>query len=518
MTVREYALVVERRKWLIVVATAASILVSLIVSFMQTTIYESTSQVLVRSRNTSTIFTNTQMFNFSPLAVVPTEIQLLESELVALRVQEDLGLEGPLPPVRGSQIGVTDVVNAKVRSSNAVTAKVLADAYVKAYIAVKKEQAVDGLLSGGEQLSLKLSEIETRIDEIDQEVANAPIANRADVQASRASERKLLVDQQAVFKAKLDQLQIDSQLADGGAQMLRVARVSNEPVAPKPMDSALFALVVGLLLGLGAAFLIDYLDNSVRSPEELERFADGIPLLGVIHHEVPPDTRPLSISRPKSWTVENYRGLRTSLQFLSLDRDIRIVQFVSPGASEGKSTTAVNTAIAFAQAGFRTLLIDADLRKPVQHSFFGLTPESGLVDVLVGSPFASCVVRIIPNLDLLEAGTQPPNPSEMLSSRQMSRLLDDMRSKYDMVIIDSSPILLVSDGVGLSSSVDAVVLVAREGRTSGSQVESAVARLRSVDAPLVGTVFNDVVRRKKSMYGYGYGYGTTAPAAPKTDA
>ncbi len=297
--------------------------------------------------------------------------------------------------------------------------------------------------------------------------------------------------------------------------MLREARVTSDPVEPQPLRSVLLALVVGLLIGLGAAFLIDYLDNSVRTPEELQRYSGDLPLLGVIHHEAQPDARPITISRPKSWVVENYRGLRTSLQFLSLDRDIRTVQFVSPAASEGKSTTAVNTALAFAQAGFNTLLIDADLRKARQHTFFGLTPGEGLVDVLIGAPFDSCVIRLTPKLDLLEAGAQPPNPSEMVSSRQMNRLLEHLRKDYDMIIIDSSPILLVSDGVGLSSSVDAVIVVARANRTSGPQMEEAVARLRSVDAPLIGTVFNDVDKSRGSAYGYGYGYGYgTSSKAP----
>lgn len=507
MTLRDYARVIARRKWVVVAATIATVAAALGMTALQDPVYQTSSQVLVRARNTDTIFTNTNSGTFASASAVPTEIAVLESELVSNRVRDDLGLDRSPPAVNGTQVGTTDVVNAVVRSGDATTAKVLADAYVNSYIAIKREQAVSGLISGGAEISKKLTEIQTQIDALDKQVADAPSSQQAAVEASLAQQRKVLVDQQALFKQRLDQLQVDAQLATGGAQMLREASVPTSPVEPTPLRSALLAMVVGLLLGLGAAFLLDYLDDTVKVPDEMVRASGGLSLLAVVPTDPPPDNRPISISRPGDYAVETYRGLRTSLQFLSLDSDFRTVQFTSPMPGDGKTTTASNVATVFAQAGLNTLLIDADLRKPRLHQVFAIDPSRGLVEVLLGAPYHEVVQPVLEHLDLLPAGSIPPNPSEMLGSRQMRDLLERLSNDYDIIIVDSAPVLPVSDSVALAASVDAVVLVGQAGRSSNRQVGEALGQLQRVQAPLIGTVLNKLTARKRSGGGYGYGYG-----------
>jgi capsular exopolysaccharide synthesis family protein len=507
MTLRDYARVIARRKWIVAAATIATVAAALGMAALQDPIYSSSSQVLVKARTTDTIFTNTNVSGFSAGSGVPTEIAVLESELVSNRVRDDLGLDRSPPRVNGTQVGTTDVVVAVVRSGDATTSKVLADAYVNAYIAIKREQAVSGLISGGTEISKKLTEIQGQIDAIDQQIDDAPDDQQAAVEASLAQQRKVLVDQQALFKQRLDQLQVDAQLATGGAQMLREAEVPTSPVEPTPLRSALLALVVGLLLGLGAAFLLDYLDDTVKTPDEMSRASGGLSLLAVVPTDPPPDNRPIALSRPGDYAVETYRGLRTSLQFLSLDSDFRTVQFTSPMPGDGKTTTAANIATVFAQAGLHTLLIDADLRKPRLHQVFAIDPTRGLVEVLLGAPYRDAVQPVLEHLDLLPAGSIPPNPSEMLGSRQMRDLLERLSDDYDIIIVDSAPVLPVTDSVALAASVDAVVLVGQAGRSSTRQVGEALGQLQRVQAPLIGTVLNKLSGRRRGGGGYGYGYG-----------
>ena len=236
-----------------------------------------------------------------------------------------------------------------------------------------------------------------------------------------------------------------------------------------------------------------------------------------------PDHRPISLSKPDDLAVESYRGLRTGLLFLGLDDDIKVVQITSSVSGEGKTTTATNLASVFAQAGLRTVLVDADLRRPRVHEVFGLTPTTGLTDALLGASVDSVVVHHVYNLDIIPSGKVPPNPSEMLGSRQMRELIAALAASYDAVIIDSAPVLPVTDSVALASSVQAVVLVAQSGRSSNKQVSDSIAQLRRVQAPLVGFVLNKLTgRRSRGGYGYGYGYGyaqrDTASTAPGTPA
>ncbi len=506
LTLRDYARVVARRKWVVVVAVLATVGTAIALAALQTPVYQAEAQMLVKTRASDTIFDNGATSYGDPKRAVQTEIKVLESEPVAQRVQQDLGLTALPPDAVGTVQGDTDVVAVTVRSGDPTTARVVADAYVQAYIDIKREQSVEGLLSAGAELQKKVTELQEQIDAIDAQVANALASERDQVEAELASQRRVLVDQQGLFKQRLDQLQVDAALATGGAQVVRQAEQPTDPVEPTPLRTGALALVVGLLLGLGAAFLLDYLDDSVRSTEDMESAAGGLPVLAVVPIDPPPDHLPISVSRPTDFAVEAYRGLRTSLQFISLDTDTRIIQVTSPLSGDGKTTTAANLAVVFAQAGLSVILIDADLRKPRLHEVFAVPGDRGLTDALLGEGYQQLVHRVFDNLDLMTAGTIPPNPSEMLGSRQMRSLLESLSEAYEIVVVDSAPVLPVTDSVALSAAVQGVLLVCSSGRTSTKQVRSSLAQLQRVQAPVLGTVLNKAGSGKSGYGGYG-GYG-----------
>lgn len=517
MTLRDYANVIARRRWIVIVPVVAAVAAALGVASLQEPIYEARSQMLVKTRNTSTVFDNGSSNIGDPVRAIQNEIQVLEGEPVRQRVAADLALTAEPPQASGATMGSTDVVGVTVRSGDPTTARVLADAYIQAYIEVKREQAVEGLVSAGAELQRKVTELQDQINTLDQQ-ATAPDAAQSDIDA----QRRVLVDQQSLFKQRLDQLQVEAALATGGADVVRSADQPVDPVEPKPLRAATLALVVGLLIGLGAAFLLDYVDDSIRTPDELERAADGLPVLAVVPTDPPPDHLPIALSRPGDTAVEAYRGLRTGLQFLSIDRATRIIQVTSPLSGDGKTTVATNLAVVFSQAGLRVLLVDADLRRPRVHKVFDIDPAYGLTNALIGEPLGLLTHSVAPDLDVLPSGPIPPNPSELLGGVQMRSFLERL-GDYDLVIFDSAPALPVTDSVALSTAVDGVVVVTQSGKTSNKQLQMTLSQLQRVQAPVLGTVLNKASNRRSrrgagSSYGYGYGYGYgahTDDAKPK---
>ncbi|MCU1366362.1 MAG: lipopolysaccharide biosynthesis, partial [Ilumatobacteraceae bacterium] len=270
-------------------------------------------------------------------------------------------------------------------------------------------------------------------------------------------------------------------------------------------------IAVGLILGVGAAFVLDYIDDSVRDATELTKLGNGLPVLAMVPGVSAPDKRPIALSRPNDVAVEAYRTLRTNLQFMGVERMMQVFEVTSSLPGEGKTTTAANLAVVLSQAGSSVVLIDADLRKPRVHQMFAIEEKEGLTDALVGSQFGLIVRKIDENLCVITAGAMQPNPSEMLGSNRMRSVIEELKLRFDYVIIDSAPVVAVNDSVALARHVDAVILVSQLGRTKSPQVAEAVRLLEQVSAPLIGFVVN---RAKASEvaggtgYGYGYEYAT----------
>ncbi len=281
-------------------------------------------------------------------------------------------------------------------------------------------------------------------------------------------------------------------------------------------------LVVGLVLGVLAAFLLEYLDQTIKSASDVERSLT-VPVLGRIpvggsgRFRARGAALPLvSATGAEDPVSEAYRALRTNVTFVSAEeRALQLLCVTSPGPGEGKSTTAANLAITLAQQGTRTLLVDADLRRPLVHRALGLQQEPGLTDVLVGRAALREAVRpaVVAGLDVLPAGALPPNPSELLGSPAMHHLLDQLRSGYEMVVFDSPPALAVTDATVLGASSDGVILVLRSGETEEQSARQAVEQLRRVHARIAGAVLNGVERNGDKYYHYHRGERRGALAA-----
>lgn len=521
MTLRDYLRVIARRKGILVTAILFALVGSLAITLLQEPIYQAEAQLLVQPRSGDTVFEDDPAVNVQNLErAIQTEIQVVEGQRVRTRVREDLGLDTDPPRVNASAVGSTDIVSVKVRSADPETAQVLADAYTEAYITTRREQAVDDLDAATTEMQEKVAELQERIDEIDQQVADAPARSQGDLRASLSGQRQALVNQQATFNERIDVLQVDTALITGGASVVRTADLPEQPVEPTPVRTTALALVVGIILGLGAAFLVDHFDDSINVEADLHAVT-ATPVLAVVPVHPPPDNRPIAVSEPNDPSVEIYRGLRTNVQFLGLDARMRVIQVTSSLPGEGKTTTAANLAVVLAQAGHNVVLVDADLRKPMLHRVFSIPQQRGLTDLLLGDLIDLVVSQVDGGLHVIPSGNVPPNPSEMLASDRTAKLLEELANRFEYVIVDSAPTLPVSDSLALAAAADGVLHVSQARRASKRNVADSFERLERVTASPVGMILNRAkTRRRGSGYGYGYGYAYTtssrqqAPSSP----
>lgn len=499
---RDYLQIARRRKSIILASVLLLLVPSLLLALLQTPLYAGRAELLLQARNSESLFDPNSGLPRDPVREIQNEIRILSSAPVRAAVREKLG---SAPQVSANPIGQTDIIQVTATDKDPERAALLANAYANAYIDYRRKQAVDDVLAASQQVQSKISDLQKQIDQ------------------ATGAQKDSLLQAQNLFKQKLDQLQVDGALKQGGAQLVTPAVPTTDPVAPRPVRSGMIALALGLVLGFGLALLLEFLDDSVKSKEDLERVAPGVNVLGLV--PVVTDWRSkdeaflVSVAEPKSAAAEAYRTLRTSLQFLALEQPMRTLQVTSPNAGEGKTTTLANLAVAMARSGVRVVIVCCDLRRPRIHEFFGLSNEIGFTSVLLGKvPLTGALQEVAdqPRLQVLASGPLPSNPSELLSSKRTVEVLTLLQAEADLVLIDCPPVLPVTDALVLSGRVDASLLVCVAGATARKEAARSVELLRQVDAPLVGVVLNGVT--EEGSYGYGYQYYREERPAERPEA
>jgi capsular exopolysaccharide synthesis family protein len=369
----------------------------------------------------------------------------------------------------------------------------------------------------------RADEYKKMVDRMSASLTNLPSQTLRYARLER--ELKLNENLYLTMKKKYEESRITEAGQRGKVRILDPALVAGK-IKPDKKMNLLFGILLGMVFAFGYAFIREYLDNTVKAVEHLER--KGLTVLGII-----PDMldktgksigkqigdskggtdfrrRLITYEDPKSPVSESYRSLRTNITYASADKKIKSIIVSSPQPGEGKSTTVANLSIAFAQLRKRTLLIDADLRKPVQHNVFDQQRGPGLSEYLIGDvkDFNSIVhATRIENLYLVTAGGLPPNPSELLGSDRMSALVDRLESEWDMVLFDSPPIVAVTDSSMISAEIDALVLVVKAGSTDRSAVDRALDTVINVRSPLIGAILNGVNQETLAgKYSYYYSY------------
>lgn len=475
LDLRAYVLALKRRRLLVALTTAAVVAAALGWSLAEPVRYEARSRVLVAAEAQPSLFGSAQAPVVDPNRVVQTELLAFDSPRLRDEVRKRIGAA---PRVGVQQVDVTDVVEVIATGATGRRAAAIANAYANAYIDLRRADSVRSVVDASQQLQAKVSDLQGQIDQ------------------SSGESQKALIDQQALFRQKLDQLQVDGALQEQGARLISDAAVPRSAIAPDPLRNGLVALVFGLVLGIGFALTAEHLDDSLRTVTDLQRAAPGLAVMGVIpEFEGVPGDAVASLTSPASPGAEAVRTLRTALAFLSLEQEIGVLQVTSPDAGEGKSSTVANLGVALARVGRRVVLVDCDLRRSRLHELLGARADVGLTSVLAGDadlPSALQPVHGMDALRLLPAGPPVVDPSEMLASVRLREVLNTLRRDGSIVLVDSPPVLPVADALITAPLADRTLVVCRAGRSRAKHLQRCLDLLDQVRAAVAGTVLNAV--------------------------
>ena len=414
-----------------------------------------------------------------------------------------------IQPVRDTQV-IEVVVESTDRPLTANFVNTLIDVFIEQ----NQERQSARYRSARERLQEQMDDIEGDIGRLKARLETADTAEeRGQIEAQitqlQDSLSRLSSAYQSILVAELQAADLVS--------IVEPARVPRNPVRPRTLMNTLLATVVGGMVAVGGVFLREYLDTSVRNPDEVETLSQA-PVLGRIWYEEKiakangAGEHGIVVHHPLSLTAEAYRLLRTNLQFSSVDSPLEVILVTSPGPSEGKSTVVYNLGLALAASGKQVILIDADMRRPQLCKYAGTKREPGLSEALVAhdTHLDSYLERLqdVEDAWILPPGKMPPNPTELLGSKRMAEMLDNLRDRGEdvIVIIDSPPVLAAADAPVLAALVDGVLLILESGQTNRQMLAQAVEQIERSGTRLLGSVLNKVPMNGRGGYYYYYYY------------
>ena len=519
-TLHDYVSVLRRRKWVIILAMVVVPAAAVVFSLRQSPLYSASSDVLMSRQDLAAVLTNTQSNSATlPDREAATQADIAHTPKVARDVLAALKLKDRTADDLLRLTSVTPSLSSDIISFGATDP----DPLLAQKIAT--------------QFAITFTQYRSELDTAALKKARAEVISRLDglraAKDTKSSYFRLLQD-------KEQQLSTLEALQTSNATVLRVADKAVK-VRPKPSRNGVFGLILGIVLGIGLAFLLDALDTRVRSAEEI-RETLGLPMLARLPE--PPrdlrgDNRLAMISEPHSVYAESFRILATNLDFVNLEWGARSIMVTSSVQSEGKSTTIANLAVALARTGRRVALVDLDLRRPYLDRFFKLEERPGLTHVALGRVALDDALVTFADIDagedeskdfslaglrpaesgspqpsgtlmVLPSGALPPNPGEFVSSRALGEILDELRDRSDILLIDTPPLLQVGDAMTLSAKVDAVIVVTKFSLIRRPMLAELHRVLETCPAGKLGFILTGAEMEDGYGYGYSYGYGYVA--------
>jgi polysaccharide biosynthesis transport protein len=506
-SLRHYAQILWRRKWIVVEATLIVPVIVLAVSFLQPTLYTSVSRVIAvsQSPSLSVVVGNTVDLSKPDERELQTLASFVVTPEIARRAGAQLGwTDTPASLMQGVTAEAdanTDIIAVSAERSDPAVAAQLANAFADQFVAWRKET---------QQRSF-----DEAVKLVDEQIAAS---------APGSTERQSLVDRRS-------QLDVYKALLTGGLSVGEPAEPSNVPSSPKPKRDGALALMAGFILGVGLAFVRDSLDVKLHSAEEIAE-ATTLPLIAAIpefrKHEKTSD-KLVVLDDPRGPTAEAFRFLRTNLEFVDLNNDAKVVMVTSPLPGQGKSTTIANLAIALLRAGKKVAVVEGDLRRPSLHRFFKITNTRGVTNVVARTSALEDAAQVLTfhdpglkitmandrpvkpvadtagsggdlKLKLLSSGPLPPNPGEIVGSRQFGAVLDTLRAESDYVLVDAPPMFAVGDAAALGALVDGIIVVLRLDQTTADTIKTVEDFFTRVPARPLGIVVTGVPRTAKGKY------------------
>jgi len=520
---RRYVDVLLRRKLVIVATIVIFVLAGFAFLVLSTPVYDSTAQILLRPQTSSSDTGAAKAASGSgsggsgATPEVASAVAIMESASVSDEAKKALHLTDltvTIAPVANS-----NVVGITASASTAKEAVRIAQTYADTYVSSHRAQVAADTKSTTDALAAQIGTLEGQIAPIDQSLSdlNARIeattvaTSRAPLAAQRdqlAQQRQTLDTRRSDLQQRLDRLQLDTTAAkDGGVEIVSVAKPPSAPSSPQKARDLALALALGVMAGVGAAFVRDHLDDRIKSGGDLHDCADA-PVLGSLpavsgwHRS--DDPLVVTQQAPQSPAGEAYARLATVLEIKGAVAKLQVVQIASASPGDGKTTTAANLGVAFARGGKQVVVVDASLRRPRLHRFFGVGNDRGLTSVLSGAvTLADALVEVPdePRLRVLPSGPIPPNPAELLAGQSARELITRLRFEGHLVIFDG-PSLPASEAIVLADRVDAVLLVAYLNRTTRSDLAEATALFEHIETPVVGTILNGTKTKSRNRFAF----------------
>jgi non-specific protein-tyrosine kinase len=516
----DYLAILSRWWWLLVACTLVSAISSYLGTRQMPRIYQATVTVMVgqalekSNPNTNDFYISQQL--------AQTYAEMVKRRPILAQAAQALGLQYVPSPgqVSTRQVAGTQLLEISVRDTIPERARALADQIAR--------QLILQTPAGGEVeqrrdfIQQQLADLEFQIDEANKEIEKEQQKLRSSNSARAIQQYQAnigaLQQKLGTYRATYASLLGTAQGATNRITVVESAATPSWPISPNARQIVLLGAAIGLALAVAGVVLIEFLDDTLKSPEEAIRQA-GLPQVGQIPRmQAEEEGEKLVVARnPLSSSAEAYRVLRTNILFSFVDRPLTTLLVTSPAPGEGKSLTLANLAAVFAEAGKRVLIVDTDLRRPVQHRILSVSGAQGLSDaILEGESELLKYIKStsIDRLFLLPAGQMPPNPSELLGSDRLGQIVGELQAAYDLVLFDSPPALMVADASILGSRVDATLLIGDIGRTRRGTLKQAVEQLKRGHVNVIGVVINRVA---PASQGYGYMYGYYHPRLEEKD-
>ncbi|MCB9431822.1 MAG: polysaccharide biosynthesis tyrosine autokinase [Ardenticatenaceae bacterium] len=507
MEILQYVYLLRRWLWLILLVAVVAGSTTYFVSRTQRPIYRATSMLLIIEDNSSrnnaynTLLTSERLASsyaerLTNFYVLQAAINSLDVDLTPADLEKILFVD---------TVGQTNLLAVSVEHSDPQLAADIANTVPQFFIERTQAQQLDRLANSKASLEEELMGVEEEIALTEQQIlAIHQQAKQDESSLNQLNETLLrLRNAQTRLVQSLEDLRLTQANQLETVVIDEYARPPEQPVRPRVLTNTMLATIAGIMLAVGVAFLMEYLDDTVKDPEEVE-YATGLGTLGILEQlktNIPSEA--LVVARePRSPAAEAYRQVRTNIQFVNLDKKSKTLLITSAQPSEGKTTVAANLAIALAQSGRKVILVDCDMRRPMLHKLLEVNSSRGLCDMIIRGRNDTSYISgtLVPNLRLLPAGRIPPNPAELLGSERMRSVIAWLQTQADIVVFDSPPVLAVTDAVILSQITDLTLFVVSASTTRYPSFIDALERIATVEAPIAGVVLNKVDPQRDGSY------------------